>query len=242
MELIKCNNLGYAYKENKVLEHINFSVEKGEVLGVLGPNGAGKSTLMTICATLLKPSEGEIVYYGDISIDYKKLRRKIGFVPQEIALYEELTPAENLYFFGKLYGLKRDELKLQVAHAAELTGIAINERKKIKELSGGMKRRVNIAAAIINSPEILIMDEPTVGIDIQSRREILMAVGNMMESGKAILYSSHYFDEIVKVCSKILVLKDGKVSAYGTSNELIPKHVQGDVSLEENRLLDSFFL
>lgn len=217
-------------------------MERGEVLGVLGPNGAGKSTLMTLCATLLKPTEGNIIYYNDKQIDYQSLRRKIGFVPQEIALYMEMTPAENLNFFGKLYGLNKDELKLRAGRAAELTGISIHERKKIKELSGGMKRRVNIAAAILNAPEILIMDEPTVGIDIQSRREILEAVKNMQGSGTAIMYCSHYFDEIVKVCSKILALKDGKISAYKASNELNWSCFQEAGAIGEVNPMDSIFL
>ncbi|WP_192929693.1 ABC transporter ATP-binding protein [Alkaliphilus serpentinus] len=234
MEIIKCSNLGYAYKKNKVLEDISFSIEGGEVLGILGPNGAGKSTLMTLCATLLKPTEGTITYFNDENKEIEDLRTRIGLVPQEIALYLDMTPNENLSFFGRLYGLKKDKLKKQIEVVCELTGISTKEGKKIKELSGGMKRRVNIAAALLSSPEILIMDEPTVGIDTQSRNEILNAVNSMKNSGVTVLYSSHYYDEILKVCSKILVLKDGRMTSLKERDQLKSALLNEDLLYEDN--------
>lgn len=221
MRVLEFCDVAYCYKKKKVVENISFYLNKGEVLGLLGPNGAGKSTILSIAATLLKPSEGCVIYEENKGIEhYKEIRSKIGFVPQEIALYGNIGVKENLNFFAKLYGLKGDRLKARVEKSAEVVGISLGEIKKVKELSGGMKRRINIAVALLNEPQILIMDEPTVGIDLPSRRYILKAMKELKNQGTAILYASHYIEEVLGLCSKIVILNEGAIIGNKSIEEL----------------------
>ncbi|SDK18598.1 ABC transporter ATP-binding protein [Natronincola ferrireducens] len=241
MGVIEFCNVEYSYRKNKVLKDISFSIDKGEIVGIVGPNGAGKSTLLSIAATLFKPSEGYVKYYGKrIEKDYGEVRKKIGYIPQEIALYSNRRVQENLIFLGKLYGLKEGELKKRVNEVLEIVEISPNENKKIKELSGGMQRRINIAAALMNSPEILIMDEATVGIDLQSRRCILHMMKALGQEGKAILYATHHTEEILAICSRMILLKEGRIIGDRGVNALHINSTQEIKHLEEELIKEIY--
>ncbi len=209
------------YGEKQVLKKISFEVEKGDSFGFLGPNGAGKSTLISIITGLYQPTEGKVLIEGhDMSKQQKKAQQMIGIVPQEIALYLHMTAKENLTFWGRMYGLKGQLLKTRVEETLELIGLEERANDKVKVFSGGMKRRVNIGCAILHKPKILIMDEPTVGIDPQSRNHILETVKRLNLEGMTIVYTSHYMEEVEYLCDKIGIIDQGSIIALGTIAEL----------------------
>lgn len=221
MTLLKIENLKKYFKDVKAVDDISFEVKKGEIFGLLGPNGAGKSTTISMISTLLKPTSGDIYYNGEsIIIKPKCIQKKLGIVPQEIALYPELTGYENLKFWGNVYGLRGKKLKDRIEKIAEVIGLSESLNRKVDKYSGGMKRRLNIGAALLHEPEILIMDEPTVGIDPQSRNHILDTVLDLNKKGMTIIYTSHYMEEVEKLCSHINIMDKGKVIASGTKEEL----------------------
>lgn len=222
MAIIKIKNVTKRFKDKIVLDNISFEVEEGEVFGFIGPNGAGKSTLINIISTTLEKEKGKIIVDEyDIDKDSIKAKSIIGIVPQEIALIEELNAYDNLEFFGALYGLKGRVLKERVNEALSIVGLSERKKEKVKKFSGGMKRRLNIAVAIMHNPKILIMDEPTVGIDPQSRNYIFDFIRKINREKKVtVLYTSHYMEEIEELCSKIFIMDLGKEVAYGTKNEI----------------------
>lgn len=222
MAIIKIKNVTKRFKDKIVLDNISFEVEEGEIFGFIGPNGAGKSTLINIISTILEKEKGKITVDGyDIDKDSIKAKSVIGIVPQEVALIEELNAYDNLEFFGALYGLKGKVLKERVNEALEIVGLSERKKEKVKKFSGGMKRRLNIAAAIMHNPKILIMDEPTVGIDPQSRNYIFDFIKKVNKEKKVtILYTSHYMEEIEELCSKIFIMDLGKEVASGTKEEI----------------------
>ncbi|MBX3143654.1 MAG: ABC transporter ATP-binding protein [Trueperaceae bacterium] len=195
---------------------------RGESVGLVGPNGAGKSTTIGMISTLTNPTSGDVKLNG-VSVlgDPAPMRKVLGVVPQEVALYAELSAQENLEFFGALYGLRGLLLSKAVDDALELVGLSDRRRDVIKKYSGGMKRRINIAAALLHGPEFVIMDEPTVGIDPQSRNHILETVRRLnREQGMTVLYTSHYMEEVEQLCDRIYVMDHGKVIASGTNAEI----------------------
>lgn len=220
--MLEVVNLSKTYKQLEAVKSVNLYLEKGESVGLLGPNGAGKSTAISMISTLIKPTEGNVLYYGESMIKQpKKLRRAIGLVPQDLALFPQLTAEDNLMFFGKMYGIPTKDLKQRVQDL--LTEIGLEERKKdkVKTFSGGMKRRLNIAIALIHQPDILIMDEPTVGIDPQSRHFILEMVKRLQrEKQMTILYTSHYMEEVEQVCDRVYIMDRGSMIASGSKDEL----------------------
>ncbi len=219
---LEIKNLSKKYQEKKVVKNINFSLQKGTALGLLGPNGAGKSTTIAMIATLLKPNSGQILLSGqDIYQKPKPLQAILGYVPQEIALFEDLTALDNLKFFGKAYNLKKKELNDRIECVAEQIGLKNKLKEKVYTFSGGMKRRLNIGAALLHQPQLLILDEPTVGIDPQSRNHILELVKNFHKEGMSIIYTSHYMNEIETICEKILIMEEGEIVAQGSKNELL---------------------
>lgn len=228
MGVLELCGVEYSHKNSQILKGISFTLAKGEILGLIGPNGAGKSTTISICATLLRPSKGHVMYYGQSNYDYEGIRKRIGLVPQEIALYNNMSAKENLDFFGKLYGLKGRELHNKVKEVCDVVKIPLVDNKKIKEQSGGIKRRVNIAAALLNDPEILIMDEPTVGIDIQSRQYILAMVKELKEKETSIIYTTHYTDEIYEICTRVIGMNNGAIVA-NSSNLQIGSRSENDI-------------
>ncbi|BEP28264.1 ABC transporter ATP-binding protein [Helicovermis profundi] len=222
MEILRTENLYKKFNDVKAVNDISFNVSKGEIVGLLGPNGAGKSTLISIISTLLKEDSGQ-VYYKNINNHDKEclIKKELGLVPQDIALYTELSGYENLKFWGSLYGLKGARLKERIKIVSEIIGITDRLKDKVENYSGGMKRRINIGAALIHDPSFIILDEPTVGIDPQSRNHILDTVVNLSKEGKTIIYTSHYMEEVEYICTQIYILDEGKIIAKGTKEELI---------------------
>lgn len=209
------------YGHTLAVDNINMTVDRGEIFGLLGPNGAGKSTTIKMLVGLLKQSSGDILIDGiDIKQQTLKLKSKMGLVPQDLAFYESLSAYENVAYFGSLYGLKGSRLKEMTNEALEFTGLYDKSREKAKRFSGGMKRRLNIACSIVHQPEIIIMDEPTVGIDPQSRNHILNSVKELNSRGSTIIYTSHYMEEVEGLCKRIGIMDHGRLIAYGKQEEL----------------------
>ncbi|VYT90236.1 ATP-binding cassette domain-containing protein [Clostridium tertium] len=221
MNVIEIKDLVKKYDDTIAVDNINLCIEEGEIYGILGPNGAGKSTTISLICSLLHPSLGEIKILGeDIKKKSLKVKRHIGLVPQNIAVYKDFTAYENVKFFGELYGLRGKALEDAIDEALEFTGLLDVKKKKAKEYSGGMLRRLNIACAIVHSPKILIMDEPTVGIDPQSRNNIMQAVKKLNKKGVTIIYTTHYMEEAECLCTKIAIIDKGKIIVEGTKEEL----------------------
>lgn len=222
MKAVEVKNLTKRFNDKLVLDNVSFEIRKGEIFGLLGPNGAGKSTLINLIVGLIQMDKGEVtVEEYDIKKDPLKAKEKIGLVPQEIALFESLTAKENLEYWGGLYGLKGNLLKERIDEALELAALKEHLKKPVKKYSGGMKRRLNIVAAMMHHPEILIMDEPTVGVDPQSRNHIFDVVKKMnKENNTTVIYTSHYMEEVEILCDNIMILDLGKELAYGSKDEL----------------------
>lgn len=222
MSIIEVKNVTKRFNDKLVLDNVSYEVNQGEIFGFIGPNGAGKSTLINIMTSLLTPDSGTIKICGyDILKEPIKAKECIGYVPQDISLMEELTAYDNLEFFGALYGLKGKELKERINEALEVTGLVEKKKEKVKKFSGGMKRRLNIAAAIMHHPKVLIMDEPTVGVDPQSRNHIFNFTKNICnEWGTTVIYTSHYMEEVEELCKRVFIIDLGKEVAYGTEDEI----------------------
>lgn len=221
MNYLEVKGIYKQFNQQMVLQDINFSINKGECFGLIGPNGAGKSTLIDIMTGLIKADKGEVFIQGkNIKEDLINVRRKIGVVPQDIALMEELNAVDNLTYFGGMYGLSGKKLSHKVTELLEIMGLREHTKKKVKSFSGGMKRRLNIAAALLHDPELLILDEPTVGIDPQSRQYIFEFLKRLNEFGTTILYISHYMEEIEALCDRLFLVDLGREVAYGTKKEV----------------------
>ena len=219
--MIQVTNLSKSFDELKAVNNLSFSIEKGEVFGLLGPNGAGKSTTINMMSTILSSDEGVILIDGNDTKQLPNICKKlIGVVPQEISLYDEFTAYENLLFWGELYQIPTKELKERIAIILELIGLSDRKNDLIKTYSGGMKRRINIASAILHNPKVLFMDEPTVGVDPQSRNRIFEIVENLNKQGMTIVYTTHYMEEVERLCNRIAIIDDGKIVAQGTQSEL----------------------
>lgn len=209
------------YDGKLTVDHVNVSIQEGEIFGLLGPNGAGKSTTISMICGLLKIDGGDIIIDGlSVSDNALEVKKRIGLVPQDLALYEMMTAAENVTFFGKLYGLRGKLLKERVVEALEFTGLSDRAKEKPSTFSGGMKRRLNIACAIMHHPKLIIMDEPTVGIDPQSRNHILDSVKELNRLGSTIIYTSHYMEEVAAICDRVAIMDKGHIIACGTEKEL----------------------
>lgn len=220
--MLETINLSKTYKETKAVDGIDMYLDEGESVGLLGPNGAGKSTTISMIASLVKPTSGDVLLNGKSTIkNPSEIREVLGVVPQEIALYQELSAYENLKFFGNIYGTKKAELETRIQEVLEMVGLKERQKELVKTFSGGMKRRINIAAALLHRPKVLILDEPTVGIDPQSRNHILETVRRLNdEYGTTILYTSHYMEEVEQLCDRVYIMDHGKIVASGTQSEL----------------------
>jgi ABC-2 type transport system ATP-binding protein len=204
---------------------LNLDIRHGEIFGLLGPNGAGKTTTISMLSTILKPSSGAITVCGIDSLRYPmKARRLIGLVPQDIALYPELTARENLSFFGRLYGLRGSDLKTRVSETLCAVGLEKKAGEKLASYSGGMKRRANLAAGILHTPLLLFLDEPTVGIDAQSRQLILEMLQGMKKFGTTLLYTTHYMEEAEQLCDRVAIMDKGSILARGTIPQVLAGH------------------
>lgn len=209
------------YESKLTVDHVNVSIQEGEIFGLLGPNGAGKSTTISMICGLLKMDGGDIVIDGlSVASHALEVKRRIGLVPQDLALYNTMTAAENVTFFGRLYGLRGKLLKERVEEALTFTGLSDRAKEKPATFSGGMKRRLNIACAIMHRPKLIIMDEPTVGIDPQSRNHILESVKELNRLGSTVIYTSHYMEEVAAICDRVAIMDKGHIIACGTEKEL----------------------
>lgn len=210
--LLEIKNLSKKYNNKEVVSRESFKLLEGDILGFIGPNGAGKSTSINMFTTIVSPDSGSICYKGkDIENQQNIFKSSLGVVPQELAIYEDLSAYDNVKFFCSLYGFKGNELKKRTKEALEFVGLWERHKEFPSKFSGGMKRRLNIACAIAHSPKILIMDEPTVGIDPQSRNKILEVIKDINASGTTVIYTSHYMEEIETLCNRIILIDKGVI-------------------------------
>lgn len=240
--MLQAINLSKKFKTKVVVKEVNVELFAGESVGLLGPNGAGKSTTISMLSSLVQPSSGDVLWNEkSIAKNPDPLRKALGVVPQEIALYPELSARENLAFFGRVNGLKGQLLATRITEVLTKIGLLDRQKDIVKTFSGGMKRRLNIGAALLHKPSILIMDEPTVGIDPQSRAYILETVKQFVADGMTLLYTSHYMEEVEMLCDKIYIMDQGKIIAHGTKEEL--KELVSDnqtIELKTNLLTENF--
>lgn len=220
MKYIEINGLYKSFGDFIALENLNLTIEKGDIFGLLGPNGAGKSTTINILTNILDKDRGSIkICDKEVKKNDLEVKGKLGIVPQDLAIFEDMTALENLMFFGSLYGLRGKDLKEKALKALEFVGLE-DTKKLSKTFSGGMKRRLNIACGIVHSPEILILDEPTVGIDPQSRNHIMKSIKTLNLNGCTIIYTTHYMEEVEAICNNIAIIDKGKVIAKGDKDSL----------------------
>ncbi len=219
---IQVQDLHKDYGEVYAVQGVSFDVVEGEIFALLGPNGAGKSTTISMLSCLLRPTRGDAQVMGhSIVREPMAVKAAIGVVPQEIALYEDLSAGENLTFWAKMYGLRGAPLKERVEEVLDIVGLADRRKGQVAKFSGGMKRRLNIGIALLNRPQVLIMDEPTVGIDPQSRRNILDGVKEFNRQGMTVLYTTHYMEEAQELADHIAIMDQGQIIRYGTHDELV---------------------
>ncbi|GAB3044450.1 ABC transporter ATP-binding protein [Virgibacillus ainsalahensis] len=222
MTIASMRNVVKRYGSNVVLDYIDLNIQEGEIIGLLGPNGAGKTTLIQTLIGMTPFERGEVSIFGQSKNPFSNQNKgKIGLVTQEITIFEELTAKENLQFFAGVYGLKGEDKKIRVEEALRFVGLGDKSKQTPAKFSGGMKRRLNIACALTHRPTFLIMDEPTVGIDPQSRNYILEAVRKLRENGTTILYTTHYMEEVQAIASRVVIMDQGQIIKEGTVDELI---------------------
>lgn len=233
--MIQINKLSKKYKgaEEYSVHDLDLTVQEGEIFGLLGPNGAGKTTLISMLSSLIKPTSGSFTIDGLNYRDHEnQLKQSIGIVPQEYALYPSLTAYENLQYFGSMYGLKGGPLKKNIGEHIEILGLTKFAHKKIGNFSGGMKRRINLIASILHKPKVLFLDEPTVGVDVQSKNVIIDYLGQLNTAGTTILYTSHHLNEAETFCTRVAIIDLGEIVCKGSPKTLIA-HQEGAKNLEE---------
>ncbi|HSW57139.1 MAG TPA: ABC transporter ATP-binding protein [Dehalococcoidales bacterium] len=215
-------NIRKSYRDIKAVDGVTFSIERGEIFGLLGPNGAGKTTTIRILSTIIRPDEGDVRINGfSLKSEPDKIRGLIGICPQELALYADLSAFDNLVFFGRMAGLSSQEAREQAENNLKLMGLEERAKKgRVDKFSGGMKRRVNLAVALMGHPQMLFLDEPTVGIDPQSRNNIYETIEGLRRKGMTILYTTHYMDEADRLCRRVAIMDGGKIIALDTPHEL----------------------
>ena len=219
--MIKVRSISKSFGNIEAIKNVSFNIDKGEIFGILGPNGAGKSTIVNILNTLVKPDMGDVIIDGvNIKDDGNTIKLIMGVVPQEIALYEELSAYENLMFWGGLYDIPKQELKENVNRTLEIVDLVNRKDDRIRTFSGGMKRRINIACSLLHNPKILVLDEPTVGVDPQNRNYIFEVIERLNNKGLTIIYTTHYMEEAERFCDRIAIIDVGRIIAQGTLKEL----------------------
>ena len=232
--IIHINQLAKRYKDTDffAVQPLDLSIKKNEIFGMLGPNGAGKTTIISMLCGLLKPTSGSFeIDHLNYQNNRKQIQYLIGVVPQEYALYPTLTAFENLMYFGSMYGIKSDDLKKRIDRSLSELGLSKFADKRIKTFSGGMKRRVNLIAGILHQPKVLFLDEPTVGVDVQSKNVIIQHLKQLNEKGTTIVYTSHHMIEAQDLCTEVAIIDHGKIMVQGTPSDLI-RSVKNSINLE----------
>ena len=224
---VQINGVSKSYRGATVksLDHVDLQIRQGEKFGLFGPNGAGKTTLIGILCGLIPANEGEVLFSDpETGQQNRAFRSRIGYVPQELAFYDVLTTRQNLLYFGAFHGLEGAELEIRVAYLMDRTGLTNEQHKKVAHLSGGTKRRLNLAIALLQDPDLLVLDEPIVGIDVQSKKVIIDFLNELNAAGMTMLYTSHYLPEAQQFCDRIALLDKGRIIASGTVSELLDQH------------------
>ena len=234
-DFLVARDLYKSFKENKAVDGVSFAVAKGEIFGLLGPNGAGKTTCIRMLSTVLEADSGEIIIGGhSVRREAETVRSLIGVCPQELALYEDLSALENMVFFGRMAGLNGNEAREQAMDKLKLMGLVERAKGKVSKFSGGMKRRINLAIALMGSPQLLFLDEPTVGIDPQSRNNIYETILGLQAKGMTVLYTTHYMEEADRLCQRVAIMDAGKIITLDTPHNLKAKVGPPDkVTLED---------
>lgn len=240
--MINLNNITISFKTIKALNDVSLAIKEGEFFGLLGPNGAGKTTLMNILIGYLSADSGSVYINGEeVSDNELKFRSELGFVPQSVALYGDLSAEENLKFFGSLYNMDSSVLKKNISEYLNAVGLYERRKDTVKNFSGGMKRRLNLITALLHRPKVLLCDEPTVGVDPQSRNAIFDFLEKLNKEGLTIVYTTHYMEEAERLCNRVAVIDNGNIIALGTTDELLKLlPVKGHIYVSKNNLPDSF--
>ena len=237
-EFLVAQDLHKSFNEHKAVDGVSFTIHKGEIFGLLGPNGAGKTTTIRMLSTVLEPDRGDVTVGGhSIRHNADAVRSLIGVCPQELALYEDLSAVDNLVFFGRMVGLGAEEARTQTMAHLELMGLAERGRGRVSKFSGGMKRRVNLAIALMGHPQLLFLDEPTVGIDPQSRNNIYETIEGLRDKGMTILYTTHYMEEADRLCNRVAIIDGGQIIAMDT-----PYQLKSEIGPPEQVTLEDVFL
>jgi ABC-2 type transport system ATP-binding protein len=222
--MIRAESLRKSYGATVAVNDVSFEVQKGQTFGLLGPNGAGKTTTIQLLCGLLKADTGKITLDGKTDPGQVEVRMSLGVVPQALALYEELSALENLHFFGKIYGLSGQKLKERVNYSLDIAGLSQRRKERVSKYSGGMKRRLNMVCSLLHDPPILLLDEPTVGVDPQSRNLIFETIEDMSKQGRTIIYTTHYMEEAQRLCDKVAIIDHGKILDMDSVENLIANH------------------
>jgi ABC-2 type transport system ATP-binding protein len=238
--MLVLRGLGKDYGARRAVDAIDLEVARGEIVGLLGPNGAGKTTTISMVCGVVTPTRGSVTIGGvSLADEPYRAKGKLGLVPQDLAIYEELSAIENLRYFGALYGLVGKRLSERIGYVLDAVGLSERAKEPVKRFSGGMKRRLNIAAGLVHEPELLVLDEPTVGVDPQSRNHIFEVVKALHARGMTVVYTSHYMEEVEALCDRVAIMDGGRIVALGSIAELVAKHAGKGVELEVSGDVDA---
>lgn len=238
---IHVRGLSRTFQKIEAVKDLTFAIGNGEIFGLLGPNGAGKSTTINMLCGYMEPTAGDAVIHGaSIQKETRRVKHLIGVVPQEIALYHDMSAQENLHFFGAIYGLSAQERRQRAEELLQFMGLYDRRKERLEHFSGGMKRRINIAAALMHRPSFLMLDEPTVGVDPQSRENIFEAIEQVRDQGTTILYTTHYMEEAERLCDRIAIMDEGQIIALGTLEQLLTLREEGQMIQRPHGLQELF--
>lgn len=240
--ILDVQDLHKTFGDREVVRGVSFQIGSGEVFGLLGPNGAGKSTTINMLATYLTPTSGTASIAGVSISDPSRAKQVIGLVPQEIALYDDMSAERNMRFFGEIYGVTGDALTARVNELLDRVGLLDRKADRVDTFSGGMKRRLNLAVGLIHQPPLLMLDEPTVGVDPQTREAIFELTEQLSDGGTAILYTTHYMEEAERLCDRIAIIDEGRIVASGTVDQLLELRIEEPVHVERPHGLADVFL